>query len=94
MAEQTLEDLLVEACENLGKKITTLPEEERAIVVELRNNVEKFAADMAEKNVYIDKTAFLAGAIIVHNGINTEEVVQAAVEVINRDYEYRKGTPD
>ena len=23
-----------------------------------------------------------------------EEVVQAAVEVINRDYEFRKGTPD
>ncbi len=94
MSEVSAESAFLEACENLGKEISALPADEKAVVLQLRTEVTNFAAQQEERGAYIDQTAFLASAIIFHPAINTESVVHAAAEVINKDYIFSKSQPD
>ena len=85
-----LEKNLFEANEKLGQVIKDLPQAEKDIVAALYQQVADFAAQQEAKGMVVDRGAFFAAAIIFHQELNNEELIQAAVNYIEKDYLFVK----
>ena len=84
------EQQLYEASEKLGRLIAALPAEEKAVVVKLYDDVKEFAEQQAARGVHFDKAAFFAAGIVAHPDVSNEELVLAAVNLIERDWQLVK----
>ena len=53
-------------------------------------DVREFAAQQEVKGIHLDKAAFFAAGLIVHPEVNDEAVVQAAANLIEKDWLFVK----
>ncbi len=91
---ETKEKDLMEAAHQLGEAIQKASEAERDIIRRLYEDVKKFAEEQKEKGVFVDRSAFFAAGIIFHPEIESQVVVDAAVNYVNLDYLFVKGTEE
>ena len=85
------ETALMAATDKLGKAIQASPEKEREIIRKLYDDVKEFAVQQEAKGVLVDKGAFFAAGIIFHPEIDTDDVIAAAVEYVDKDWLFTKG---
>ncbi len=86
------EQAVLEAAERLGKVAQTCPENEKAILRKLYEDVKKFAEEQEAKGILVDRAAFFAAGIIFHPEIETEELIQAAVDYVDKDWLFCKSS--
>lgn len=84
------EQAVLDAADRLGKVAQTCPENEKVILRKLYQDVKDFATEQEAKGVVIDRSAFFAAGIIFHPELETEELIQAAVDYIDKDWLFCK----
>lgn len=80
------ETALVEAGEKLGQAMQNAPDAERDILRAMYEKLNDFASSQEGKGQSIDRSAFFAAGIIAHEKLQSEALIQAATEYIDRDY--------
>lgn len=93
MSEVTEDDIYA-AAQRLGEATRGCTEAEREILRKLYADVKDFAAKQQEKGVHIDRSAFFAAGIIFHPEIENEDLINAAVDYVDKDYLFVKGSKD
>lgn len=86
----TTEQAVLEAAERLGKVAQRCPEHEKEILRKLYQDVKNFAAEQEAKGIVIDRSAFFAAGIIFHPELDSEELIQSAVDYIDKDWLFCK----
>jgi len=89
MQKPTEEDL-IRLAKALGEATTRCSDEERAHIKKLYEDVQKFGDEQKEKGVYIDRSAFFAAGIILHENIENEAVRKAATDYVEMDHLFIK----
>ena len=86
----TPEDEFYQASDELGKAIAALAAPEREVVAKLYAEVREFASQQDAKGIHLDKAAFFAAGLICHPEVSDEAVVQAAANLIEKDWLFVK----
>ena len=86
----TPEDNFFQASDELGKAIAALAAPERDVVAKLYVDVKEFASQQEVKGVHLDKAAFFAAGLIVHPEVSDAAVIQAAANLIEKDWLFVK----
>jgi hypothetical protein len=78
------------AAERLGQAMQKATPEEKEILKASKEYLERWAEEQEKKGFVLDRSAFFAAAIIMHPGIQSEELIQAAHHYIEQNLLYRK----
>ena len=87
---QPTEDDLIRLAKALGEATTKCTDEERAHIKRLYEDVQKFGDEQKEKEIYIDRSAFFAAGIILHEHIENVDVRKAATDYVEMDHLFIK----
>lgn len=78
------------AAEELGKAISSASEKEKAILRDMKKQVDDFTEGEAQKGKFYDKSAIFAFGMIAHPELNDENLIKAAKNYIDMDYAFIK----
>lgn len=81
---------LEQAAEELGKAMSAVLEKEKAILRDMKKQVDDFTEEEAKKGKFYDKSAIFAFGIIAHPELSDEDLIKAAKNYIDIDYAFIK----
>lgn len=89
------ENAMIAAGEKLGELMAKASDEDKKILVEIKDQVEKYALEMEEKGKAVDRSSLYAVAVILDDNLKEDmELLLAAKEFVDADYEYIKSLKD
>lgn len=89
------ENALIAAGEKLGELMAKTSEDDKKILLEIKDQVEKYALEMEEKGKCVDRSSLYAVAIILDDNLKLDmQLLEAAKEFVDADYEYIKSLKD
>ncbi len=91
---QTAEERLEHAGEELGRALAALPPQTKALVREIKDNVEHEFEEQRKQGNYMDRSMFFAAALIAHEEITDENLIRAASNYVDADHAYMKSQQD
>ncbi|MCE1247720.1 MAG: hypothetical protein LWY06_13855 [Firmicutes bacterium] len=91
MSIKEKEDAMMQAGDKLGLLMSKTSPEQKEILKKIKDDVEKYASEREKEGKYIDRSSMYAVAIILDDNLKAEEeLITAAKEFIDADYEYIK----
>ena len=91
---QTPEQRLEQAGEEMGRVLASLSTEAKAVVREIKANVDREYEEQKSQGVYMDRSVFFAAALIGHPDLKDENLLRAASNYVDADHAYmRSGQP-
>lgn len=87
---QTPEQRLEQAGEEMGRVLQSLSAEIKAIVREIKENVDKEFEEQQKQGNYIDRSMFFAAALIGHPDVKDDNLIRAAANYVDADHAYVK----
>jgi len=89
-AEQSPEERLEHAGEELGRALAALSPQAKALVREIKQNVEHEFEEQRQQGNYMDRSMFFAAALIAHEDLTDEGLIRAASNYVDADHAYMK----
>lgn len=87
------ENALVEAGDKLGQAMRNAPEAEKEVLRAMYGKLNEWAAGQEGKGEQVDRSAFFAAGIIAHEKLQSEALIQAATEYIDKDFMFCRSHP-
>lgn len=89
-APQTPEQRLEQAGEELGRVLAALTPEQKALVRDIKEGVNREFEEQQKQGNYMDRSAFFAAALVGHPDLTDENLVRAASNYVDADLAYMK----